>query len=263
MSRLAYFAILAAGAVVVLVAAGTPLSHAADDNKPTVEDRDVSPARPSAERTVPVSQQKGANSDADAKAAKWPRILAAGEWSAPVADTRGYALRGRLVLGEKRPQDDLREVVVYVDLQDVSDFVGHGMQLYCDLGRIGSRPGRPSGLHCELRDKEQRLIEPKSYPFGGAVPKSEWIGLPCEATIRLRTSPFGVRRAKTLAITPVLNELWEINDDDSNEYLLSGSFTMAPADDRLEKDGQQIWRGTLTLPAVRIRNDHSGTQAGR
>jgi hypothetical protein len=80
------------------------------------------------------------------------------------------------------------------------------------------------------------------------------VKLPCDATIRLRASPFGLRRAKAIAISPELNKLWEIGDYDPNEYFLSGTFTIAPADDRIEKDDGHIWRGTIVLPPVRIKN---------
>ena len=192
--------------------------------------------------------------DAFSQAAEGNKVIAEGEWSKPVDDNRGYAVRGRLVLCEKSAGDDLREVAVYVELQDASKAIGHGMQLFCEMGKSDFRPEYKGGLQCEMHDKDKRLVNPAGFPFGGAVPISEWIRLPSDATIRLRASPFGIRRAKAMAISPELNKLWVIEDHDTNEYFLSGTFTVAPADDRLEKDGAHIWRGTIVLPAMQIKN---------
>ena len=85
-------------------------------------------------------------------AAEPPKLFATGDWSKPVADKVGYALRGRLVLATKRVSDERRDTIVYVELQDASDFVGHGMQLFCDLGKTDLRPEYKQGLKCEMRD---------------------------------------------------------------------------------------------------------------
>jgi len=148
------------------------------------------------------------------------QIVAAGDWSKPVADTRGYAVRGRLVLREKPRSDDRREVAVYVELQD----------------------------------KDKKPVKATSFPFGGAVPKSEWVTLPSDATIRLRASPFGIHRPKAMAISSQLNQLSVIGDDDSNEYFLSGTFTVDPEAGKNTIEEPHIWRGTIVLPAARIVN---------
>jgi hypothetical protein len=161
-------------------------------------------------------------------------------------------VRGRLVLCEKHRSDDRREVAVYVELQDASRSVGRSMQLFCDLGKTDFRPEYKHGLQCELRDKDHQLVKPTSYPFGGAAPRSQWVTLPSDATIRLRTSPFGVHRAKALAVTPYLNALWVIGDEDPHEYFLSGVFTVDPPKDRVPPGDAHVWRGSLVLPAARI-----------
>jgi hypothetical protein len=187
-------------------------------------------------------------------AAEGPKVIAAGEWSKAVDDNRGYSLRGRLVLCENFAGTDHREVAVYVELQDASEARGHGMQLYCEMGKTDFRPEYKGGLQCEMRDKDKKLVGSTGYPFGGGVPKPEWVRLPCDATIRLRASPFGLRRDNAMAISPELGKLWVIKDDDPNEYFLSSTFTIAPAEDGIEKDGGHIWRGVINLPAVRIKN---------
>ncbi len=190
------------------------------------------------------------------QAAEGPKVVAEGKWSKPVVDKDGYAVRGRLVLCEKVVPDDRRHVSVYIELQDVCDFVSSsGMQLYCDLGRNDFRPEYKGGLRCELRDQDQKIIEPRGYPFGGAVPLSEWVRLPTDATIRLRSTPFGISGAKAMAISPELGQMWEIADGDSSEYFLSGTFTIDPAAELVPTGEGHVWRGTIELPAMKIVND--------
>ena len=188
------------------------------------------------------------------QAAEGPKLIAAGEWSKPVADTRGFAVRGRLVLCEKRLSDDRREVAVYVELQDASEFVGSSMRLFCDIGKTDFRPEYKGGLQCELQDKDKKPVKTTPSAFSGAVPSSEWVTLPSDATIRLRASPFGIHRAKAMAISPDSGKLWVIDDDDPNEYFLSGTFTVDPAAGRNTIEEPHVWRGTIILPTVRIVN---------
>ena len=183
-----------------------------------------------------------------------PKVIATGDWSKPVTDSRGRAVRGRLVLCEKVVGDDRREVAVYVELQDASDSIGETVQLFCDLGRTDFRPEYKGGLRCELRDKDKRPVKPAPFAFSGGVPQSEWVTLPSDATIRLRASPFGIHRPKAMAIAPDLGSLWVIGDDDANEYFLSGTFTVDPAADRKPPGEGHVWRGTIDLPAVRTVN---------
>src|SRR6187401_1961657 len=166
------------------------------------------------------------------QAADGPIVIAAGDWSKPVADNRGFAVRGRLVIAEKEKNRDQRSVAVYVELQDASEHVGSTMQIYCDLGRKDFRPEYKGGLHCEMRNKDGKLIPAMGYPFGGAVPGSLWMTLPSDGTIRLRASPFGVRRERAIAITSDLSSLWIIGEDDPSEHFLSGTFTVDPAPDQ-------------------------------
>jgi hypothetical protein len=190
--------------------------------------------------------------DGFSQAADGPEVIAAGEWSKPVADARGYAVRGRLVICQKARGDNRRETPVYVELQDASDFIGASMRIFCDMGKHDFRPDYKGGLQCEMRDKNEKPVESTSFPFGGATPKSEWVTLPTDATIRLRATPFGIHREKALSLCPHLGKLWVIGDDDLQEYFLSGTFTVDPADEPGEPGGDHIWRGKIDLPAVRI-----------
>src|SRR5713226_3256814 len=97
-----------------------------------------------------------------------PKQIAAGDWSKPVADTRGFAVRGRLVLYEKRLSDDRREVTVYVELQDATESVGRSMRLYCEMAKTDFRPEYKGGLQCELQDKNKKSVKTTPFPFSGA-----------------------------------------------------------------------------------------------
>ena len=186
------------------------------------------------------------------RAAEPPKVLAAGDWSRPVADTRGRSVRGRLVLCETPRGDDRRHVALYVELQDASDAIGPTMRLFCDMGKHDFRGDYKGGLDCELRDKNGQPVKTTPFPFGGGVPKSEWVSLPSDATIRLRATPFGISRVKAKAICPHLGKLWVIADDDPNEYFLSGTFTIEPPDGPVAANNEHIWMGTIELPALRL-----------
>jgi hypothetical protein len=188
------------------------------------------------------------------QAADPPKVIAEGDWSKPVADTRGFAVRGRLVLCEKPRSDDRREVGVYVELQDARESIGNSMRIFCDFGKTDFRPEYKGGLQCKLQDKGKKPVKATSYPFSGAVAASEWVTLPTDATIRLRAGPFGIHQAKAMAISPQLGQLWVIGNDDPNEYFLSGTFTVDPDAGRKSIEDPHIWRGTIDLPAVRIVN---------
>ncbi|MFO0869728.1 MAG: hypothetical protein U0935_12420 [Pirellulales bacterium] len=181
-----------------------------------------------------------------------PRERAVGPWSRPVSDSRGYALRGRLVMAERQREEGLREVAVYVELQDASEHVGGTMRVFCDLGKTDFREPAKSGLHCELRGPDKRPVPSTTVLFSGAVPSSQWVLLPSDSTIRLRASPFGLYRRDSLMIASSLGSQWEIPADDRREYSLSGTFTVDPEEGRTTIQDPHIWRGTLDLPALTI-----------
>jgi hypothetical protein len=182
------------------------------------------------------------------------KVIAEGAWSKPVVDTRGFAVRGRLLLCEKQRSDDRREVAVYVELQDANESVGSSVRIFCDFGKTDFRPENKGGLHCELFDKDKAPVPTTSYPFGGGTPASEWVTLPPDSTIRLRTSPFGIHQTKAMAISPQLGQLWVIKGDDRNEYFMSGTFTADLDPEKESIEDPHIWRGTIVLPCVRIVN---------
>lgn len=188
-----------------------------------------------------------------ALAADGPTVIALSDWSKPAIGKDGYALRGRLVLCEKVVSADRREVAVYIELQDASDSIHPDLQLWCEVAKTDYRPEYKPGLHCEMTDAKGNKIEAKGFPFGGGVPRNQWVALPTDATIRLRTTPFGIHHPGALAICPSLGGMWIIPDDDKTEYRLFGTFTIDPAaDNKPPADDLPIWRGTLTFPPMQI-----------
>ena len=197
-----------------------------------------------------------------ALAADGPTVIALSDWSKPVADKDGYALRARLVLCEKVVSDDRREVAVYIELQDASESIRPDLQLWCEVNKTDHRPEYKPGLRCVMTDANGNVIESKGFPFGGGVPRNQWVSLPSDATIRLRTTPFGIHRPGALAICPDLGGMLVIPDDDKTEYRLSGTFTIDPAaDNKPPSDDLHVWRGTLTFPPMQIFSRGAMAQA--
>ena len=183
------------------------------------------------------------------------QLVAAGAWSKPVTDNEGFSLRGRLVLYEKRLSPERRDTVVYVELQDASEGASRPVQLFADLGRNDFRPEYKPGLHCTLLDKDRKPVKTEIFPFGGAVPRSQWVVLPSDSMLRLRASPWGVWRPNARAICPHLGALWVIPNDDLREYTLAGTFAAEVPKDRKPITDDHVWSGTLELPPARIANE--------
>jgi len=183
-----------------------------------------------------------------------PILVAEGNWSRPVSDSQGYALRGRLVLYEKNIAKEKREVIVYVELQDASDFTGNSIRVFCAMGKSDFRVENTEGLTCVLRDSNNRSPRSQAFAFSGGIPQSEWLTLPRDGTLRVRASPFGIWRPKAMAISPQANQLWVIRDGDSSEYFLSGKFCIERNAEQNATGDPHVWRGTIDLPPMKIVN---------
>jgi hypothetical protein len=180
------------------------------------------------------------------------QVIASGEWSKPVADNRGQALRGRLVLCETVIDPERREVAVCVELQEAGESIGQPLQVYCELSKRDFRPEYKGGLTCKLLDKDKHEFRGEPFAFSGGVPGSLWMTFPKDATIRLRTTPYGIHRPGALAICPHLGAFWIVADDDPDDYWLTATFTVSPADDLKPPGDGPIWRGAIELPPLKI-----------
>lgn len=154
-------------------------------------------------------------------------ILAAGDWSEPVAGsrdkntTRGAhqpTIRGRLLLCESSKN---HQTAAYLELQDCCDTWGGSTEIYCDMG----------GFLLELRDANGQLL-PIKEGGGGGMPGAHWMTLPCDSTVRLRISAYASFSFASQA-----------------DYFMSGSFVVDPPADHT---GLDVWQGTLKLPAMKV-----------
>src|SRR4029453_9411294 len=123
------------------------------------------------------------------------------------------------------------------------------------------RPEYKQGLQCQMRDKAGNEIPGEGFPFGGAIPQSEWITLPTDASIRLRTTPFGLHRPGAIMVCAEGTKAWTIPDDDSGETFLSGPSTADPTKEQVTDGEGHVWRGAIVLPPMKIVS--RGTAAKR
>lgn len=161
-----------------------------------------------------------------------PNVLAAGDWSAPVAGTQDRGtirgahhpvLRGRLLLCES-PKN--HSPALYLELQDCN-YVWGNIEVYCNMGLNG-------GCRLEARDASGKPIEWQPGPFGGGEPGAHWIMLPCDSTMRLRISHYATFTYAS-----------------KGDYTIAGTFSSQPPKDRNDHR-LDVWQGTLKLPAVKI-----------
>ena len=123
-------------------------------------------------------------------------VLALGDWSQPVANYYGTAVRGRLLLceyPEHRAPTEKSDTAVYLELQEYSDFVAGRLELYCDMvGKTSASPeGYDGGLRCELRDSSGKLVPKSGFSFGGGAPTPCWVMLEPYGSVQLRASVYG------------------------------------------------------------------------
>lgn len=180
--------------------------------------------------------------------------LAAGEWSAPVADARGYALRGRLLVCEAHPRSDLVDIAVYVELQEVSNFIGGELAVYCEMGKTDFSGDYPYGLSCEMLDAAGESVPQQTAAFGGAVPRSRWVVLGADDAVRLRVNPFGIRRREGEPGLPLMvdGSFWFLRADDPQTYALRGAFGAGLPGDPAPPADAHVWQGRLELPPVAL-----------
>jgi len=185
-------------------------------------------------------------------AATETNFVSVGGWSKPVSDFYGYALRGRLLLCQLpwRGPANTPDIGVYLELEEVSDFAVAPVEVLCDL----MATNRTDGLRCELRYVDGRAV-PEGGAYSGGGPGSSWITLPAFSSIRLKVSG-GTAKAMADWIQITLSrQSWAFPSKDTNDCFLSGTFTVNPRADLVTPytpSNHHVWKGALTLPAVRI-----------
>jgi len=193
-------------------------------------------------------------------AAEEPKIIATSDWSKPVGGGTDWManIRGRLVILQGREVGDasvLLSTMVYVELQNMS---GKPTELYFD-GAHGHdfRTEYKGGLNCELFDSQGKAVSESGSGGGFQVPRSEWISLPLDSTIRLRANPFGFRSTKEGGLRlPFLGHDWFIKPQDTNHYFLVASFTSISPTNHVSEELKQgrsvVLDGTLLFPKIVI-----------
>jgi hypothetical protein len=164
------------------------------------------------------------------------KAIAVGDWSKPVDN-----LRGRLLIAEGRILGDGKtvETAMYVELQNVSEVVGDPLNVYFE-----------NKLRCELHDASGKLVPPNGHGANGGRPGSCWVTLPCDSSIRLRFGLYAHGRPKDAGLLiPLPDDSWLIPADATDDYFLSGTFTVSPPKDQ---GRGRAWKGTLELPKMRI-----------
>lgn len=187
-------------------------------------------------------------------------VLATGDWSNPVADSRGYAIRGRLLICETAQHRGPPgyDTAVYLELQEWSGFVGATMQIYCNMeDDVSLAPDfktiRKAGCRWELRDDFGRPVKESPFGFSGAGPGTDWIALPCDSSVRVRASLFGGGRLEDGSLGLALPQhYWVVPPRSTNDYFLSATFTVNPPTNSFNPLEYHVWQGSLRLPEVRI-----------
>ena len=119
-------------------------------------------------------------------------LVAAGDWSQPVATQYGPAIRGRLLICDTpnhASSDPKPDTAVYLELQEFASAL-RSVRVYCGLNRF-TVPDDSPGLRCELRDSAGKLIHNSPGSFSGGEPGSYWVTLQPYCSARLRASVYG------------------------------------------------------------------------
>jgi hypothetical protein len=209
-------------------------------------------------------------------------LVAAGEWSQPVATQYGSAIRGRLLIcdtPDHASSVQRTDTAVYLELQEFSSAI-MSVRVYCGIDRL-TLPDDAPGLRCELRDSSGALVPYSPGGFSGSEPGSSWVTLMPYCSTRLRISAYGAACRMEdggLHILLASRGAWDVHPNPTNEYYLSGTFTFAglikqdsqtglwvplDLDSGLPLKGKEatlflnatnmdVWSGTLKLSPVKI-----------
>ena len=174
-------------------------------------------------------------------------VIGTGTWSEVVVDSKGYGLRGRLLVYDDHVRESENHARVYLELQHVfRDFWGFPMEFHFDLSHTNE-------LHFELHDAHGQPMASTGIAIVGMLPPPYRVVLPCDSTLRFRADSCNLgpgSRPDGLEILtfPVC---WMLPPGSTNSYFLSATFT--PPKDSPSSPDNHVWQGTLRLPAVKIQ----------
>lgn len=172
------------------------------------------------------------------------------DWSKPVSTGHEQALRARVLIAQGHSpahEGPWPETEVYLEVQNVSGAVGAPTRFYFDPEH---------GWKCEVRNGNGKLLSPGG-PGSGGGPEACWITLPYDSTIRLRANMYGYGAGKGDGLVLMLfpPQSWFIKAGDTNDYFLSGTFTVTTPANFAPKDfeaARAVWSGTLKLPKLKL-----------
>jgi hypothetical protein len=195
-------------------------------------------------------------------AADDPTLLAVGDWSQPVANRDGYAIRGRLMICDTPDPTAPAQntgTAVFLEVQEFSSPSRAVRVCYDPFGL--TRPWDSPALHWELRDSAGQLVPGSQGGFSGpAVPYPCWVTLPPGSSSRWPVSLSGGLDSHGLSITLAPGGSWVLPVSNKDFYL-AGTFTSrTPTNEYwatrgmppLDATNRDVWYDTLTLPRVRL-----------
>jgi hypothetical protein len=179
------------------------------------------------------------------------KIIATSDWSKPVGAAGGSIIRARMMVAQGRSAafaGPWPETQFYLEFQNVSSAIAAPTQFYFDPS---------SGLRCVMKDAQGKAPSQAGGGSGGG-PGAAWITLPYDSAVRLRANMYGYGRKPgeglLLCLWPPA-QYWDIATGDTNDYYLSGTFTITTPRSFVPKDveaARSVWTGTLELPRMKI-----------
>jgi hypothetical protein len=176
-------------------------------------------------------------------------LIATGDWSPIVSDSRGHSLRGRLLVYDDSGPSAANHARIYLELH-------HPFQGAWDAPiEINYDVGVHPNLNFEMRDGAGKAIAQTPIVIRGPAPSPVWVSLPCDATIRLRADGYLLGPPQKPDGLEVFVQLgcWVIPKNATNDYFLSAIFS--PEKEEGNRSNWYHWQGTLELPKVRIKTN--------
>ena len=176
-----------------------------------------------------------------------------GEWSAVTEDKTSHRiLRARLVVSEVIDEAGTQTAIVCVEFHNpepvrTTIYIYHSFE---------SPP-----VSCTLQDASGNHVSPSLFEFVGWFESPCWLALPQDSIIRLSPAKFSrvPASAGKRLIDAGLEYTWIFPRNETNDYLLSGSVTIAvPKGETRPRtltdtySPPSTWQGSIRLPAVKI-----------
>jgi hypothetical protein len=213
-----------------------------------------------------------------------------GAWSEPVEDGHGHRLRGRITVyeggyyqtnGGHPSYVSLQRAPIYLEIQDMAGANKSPTEVYFEASR--------EGLLFGLWDAHGEAVQPRRRGYSGHNLRSFWASVPPGGTLRFHVNPDHSSRFSSiapatldLALEPLFPGGWLIEATDKSAYTLSIATTLQQANppdtnqpvppvapinpsrmgpqftrrarpNDFPMDTNQVWRGKLVFPPVKVQ----------